>query len=304
MFHEIPPNEAEINDCLTQLLTDGVRAHHESTVKYAQMRLADFSHVLEEWRNAELAQTIGQPTLPKVALALQSGKLSPEQGAKLPQFLQQASEQGNTTALLYLAYLSAKGLFMKQSFGNSAAFARKAAQQKDWRGTQWLAEMLLAVPEAAPEILNHDAIKTAKLFKQNHPHISDKDLQAACKRFYTSPIAVKQIARQLLKFAAKHGSPTAEQRLRNLIVQGKIPPSPPAKQYCQLQTWLETQFPATPPRELISSGDVDIFPENMPFLPQAESEPEWWQNPKIMTLLISMVVVIVLMWLSTKVMGK
>ncbi len=78
MFHEPLPTEDEINHCLTQMLTDGIHQHSTAAEKYAKMRLTDFSFVLDQWRNESWAQAIGQTTLPKVAAALQSGKLLPE----------------------------------------------------------------------------------------------------------------------------------------------------------------------------------------------------------------------------------
>lgn len=300
MFHEPLPTEDEINHCLTQMLTDGIHQHSTAAEKYAKMRLTDFSFVLDQWRNESWAQAIGQTTLPKVAAALQSGKLLPEQGAKMATFLQKQAEQGQTIACLYLAYLHSKGLFVQQNLAKAADGAHQVAQKKDWRGTQFLAEMLNAVPESATEILGKQTTQIAQKWQQNHPHVSDNDLQAACKRFLSNPIVIKQTIRQILQAAAKQGSPTAEQRLRNLIVQGNISPSPPAKQYCQLEIWLDTQFPTTPPRELISSGDVEIFPSNTPFLPQIDSEPEWWQNPKIIMWTGVMLGLLVLMWLSVK----
>lgn len=302
MFVETVPSDADINHCLMQLLTHTMHHHGDHVEKYARMRLADFSSALAEWRNPDYATLLGQGLLPKAAAAIQnSSQLSPQQSQKLVNLLQQAATQNNTTAMLYLAYFYAKALFVKQSLTQAAAFARRASELGDWRGTRFLAEMLAAVPAASPELLSAEVEKTAQIWYQPHKHdISQAALQAACLRFMNASAVIKQAIRQKLLLAKQQGSPNAEQLLRVWVIEGIVPPASPAQQFCDLNIWLDVQFAKTQhaPTEAEDTADegVTLFPKHSPVLVHGDTAKPIWQ--KLLLWIGTMIVLMILIRLA------
>ena len=89
------PTEAHIQDCVRQMTDNKTITHSERTQGYAQLRLADFSAVLNEWA---LPHDNSQP-LPNVHQALLDKHGVDEQKAQqIVAFVQQQAKQGNYTA--------------------------------------------------------------------------------------------------------------------------------------------------------------------------------------------------------------
>ncbi|MDK4708047.1 hypothetical protein QDY68_04215 [Kingella negevensis] len=273
------PNETQIIDCMTQLVSKNTTSYSEVVQKYARLRLADFSELLKEWQNPEFAAQLGQAALPNVANAIHRSNLTPEQSQKLLAYLMQTAKQGNTTAVLYLAYLHAKGLHAPQSLQKTASYVRYAAQKGDWRATRFWAELLIASPLAARELLETDVQAAAEKWHEQQGNIAPDKIEQSCRRYYAAPAMVKFAARQRLEMAQKQGSPTAEKRLKGLTVLGELPANPPAKQFQSVENWLELQFSKNQTAQLMGGGDVTFLPENVPLLPQPEDEEPVWYKP-------------------------
>ena len=152
------PTEAQIRDCTEQLRSKGKSNYGESVQKYAQLRLADLAPLLADWQNEAYAAALNQPTLPKIAAAVQA-KLSPAQCEKLFAALHQITEQGNTTAALYLAYLYSQGIHTESSLQKTAHYLRFAAGKKDWRANHLWAELLVAAPLAARDLIGNEQFR-------------------------------------------------------------------------------------------------------------------------------------------------
>lgn len=274
---EIVPGEAQIRDCMTQLQNGGGSAYGGSVQKYARLRLSPFPEMLEEWHNPAHPLPHSARPLPKAAAALQA-ELAPEQGARLTAFLRQQAEQGNTTAMLYLAYLHIFGRHLPVSLTEAARHIRTASQSGDWRAGRLWAELLNAAPQAAEYLLEADAKAQALAWQQAHPDIAAAKILSALQRYYAAPAAVKSAVRQKLEQAAAQGSPHAAQRLSALTISGDIPRHPPAAHFESPSAWLDAQLL----RQGGGSGDDDILvlPDNVPLLPQGDGDddkPAWWK---------------------------
>lgn len=271
-MNPIIPKPDDVNQCLFHLIQKTPHPYDALTEQYAQMRLADFSEVLHDWANNENA-------LPQVAKIMQHGKVPAEYGEKLLAWLKQAAEQGNLTAMLYLAYLSAKGMVLPQSLPRAVMLAKKVSDAGDWRGTQLLAELLAVAHCLATDIMGQEITTRAQnWYRPNiHPNITPNDIQAACKSFLTSEIAVKQMVRQKMQLAIQQGSPTAAQRLRVWSIQGIIPPAEPVVKFRQIEKWLDAQLTTVQShRHNDDDEDVMILPENIPFfVTETDEKPKW-----------------------------
>lgn len=267
--------KSQILDCMKQLQEKRDPTYGEHVQQLAYLRLADFSALLAEWRvPSQLPQ--GEP-MPQVAQALtQPEKLNGEQSAKLVAYLQQNAKQGNKTAILYLAYLFAKGLFVPQSPERAAAFTRKLMQEGDWRGTRFWAEMLLAAPPAAPIWLKVEVEPAALQWQASHTQLSNDEIHANIQRFYAADAARKFAIKRAFELAIKQGSPTATKRLRGLTALGELPVSPPARQFHNIANWLDMQIMAQN-QSIPSDDEVYVLPENVPLLIQNEDDeqPNW-----------------------------
>ncbi|XXQ67574.1 hypothetical protein ACKLNO_08055 [Neisseriaceae bacterium B1] len=274
MPHTATP-KSQILDCMQQLQEKGDTTYGEHIQQLARLCLADFSQLLAEWRvPSQLPQ--GEP-MPQVANALeQPEKLSSEQGSKLVSYLQQNAKSGNKTAILYLAYLFAKGLFVPQSPERAAAFTRKLMQEGDWRATRFWAEMLLAAPPVASIWLAAEVEPAAKQWQAAHTQLSEDEIYANINRFYAAESARKFAAKRAFELAIKQGSPTAAKRLRGLTVLGELPVSQPARQFHNIANWLDMQIMAKN-QPMASDDEIYVLPENVPLLAQGEDDekPLW-----------------------------
>ena len=278
------PTEAQIRDCAEQLRSKGKSNYGESVQKYAQLRLADLAPLLADWQNEAYAAALNQPTLPKIAAAIQL-KLSPAQCEKMFTVLQQFTEQGNTTAALYLAYLYSQGIHTESSLQKTAHYLRFAAGKKDWRANHLWAELLVAAPLAARDLIGNEIQAAAEKWHAEMPKTDPKRIEQALRRFYDTPAAMKYAAKAKLIAAQEQGSPIAEQRIKGLTTLGALPHTDPAPQYRQIKHWLDVQLLRGGNTETVED-DILIMPENVPFLPQAEDDgifAEQWRKLALYT---------------------
>jgi len=278
------PTEAQIRDCAEQLRSKGKSNYGESVQKYAQLRLADLAPLLADWQNEAYAAALNQPTLPKIAAAVQA-KLSPAQCEKLFAALHQITKQGNTTAALYLAYLYSQGIHTESSLQKTAHYSRFAAGKKDWRANHLWAELLVAAPLAARDLIGNEIQADAEKWHAEMPKTDPKRIEQALRRFYDTPAAMKYAAKAKLIAAQEQGSPIAEQRIKGLTTLGALPHTDPAPQYRQIKHWLDVQLLRGGNTETVED-DILIMPENVPFLPQAEDDgifAEQWRKLALYT---------------------
>ena len=186
-------------------------------------------------------------------------------------YLQQTAKQGSTTAVLYLAYLHAKGLYVPQSLQKTAQYVRFASSKGDWRATRFWAELLVAVPLAARELLEHEIAPAAEQWRTQHPNITPDKIEHSCRRFYEATAAIKYAAKLKFEQAVQQGSPSAMQRMKGLILLSKLPTTQPATQFQSIGNWLDLQFSAPKTVPASHTGkDVTFLPDNIPLLPQGE----------------------------------
>ena len=278
------PSEIQIRDCAEQLRSQGRSNYGDSVKKYAQLRLADLAPLLEDWQNEAYAAALKQTTLPKIAAAI-NAKLSPAQCEKLLAVLQQFSEQGNTTAMLYLAYLYSQGIHTESSLRKTAHYLQLAASKKDWRANHLWAELLVAAPLAARDLIGDEIQADVEKWHAEMPKIDPKRIEQALRRFYDNPAAMKYAAKAKLVAAKEQGSPIAEQRIKGLTMLGALPHTDPAPQYRKINHWLDVQLLRGGNTETVED-DILIMPENVPFLPQDEDDgifTEQWRKLALYT---------------------
>ena len=253
-YTEHAPDSRQIQECAAQLAAGGRTNYGESVQKYAKLRTADFSAALADWENEAYAAAIGQKPL------------------------QNAAKQGDTTAMLYLAYLHSIGRFAKPSLHTAAKLLHAASEQGDWRASQFWGELLAASPAAARELLNDEFQAAAETWLAQHPETAPARAEQAYRRFYEASAAIKWAAKSKFTRAQEQGSPTAEQRIKGLTVHGSLPAAQPAPQFQDIGIWLENQLlkKQTP---LPENGDIMLMPENVPLLPQSDDDgKETWHK--------------------------
>lgn len=291
------PDENQIRDCMAQLQSGSTGSYGSKVQKYARLRLLDFKDMLAEWQNPAYPLPASAQALPKAAAAL-TAPLTPEQGGKLAAFLQQQAQNGNTTAMLHLAYLHLIGRHLPASLKEAARHIRAASRAGDWRASRLWAEVLTAAPEAAEDFLETDAQEAALHWQTQNSSIALAKIPPALQRYYTASAAVKTAAKEKLELAVTQGSPTAAQRLNALTVLGDIPRHPPAPQFQSVAGWLNLQL--LPAARSAASDDPDIMllPDNVPLLPQGDEEddkPAWFKPAIYGAIALIIILVFVLM---------
>ena len=277
-YTEHAPDSRQIQECAAQLAAGGRTNYGESVQKYAKLRTADFSAALADWENEAYAAAIGQKPLQNVANALKMKVMSTDLSEKMLAFLQNAAKQGDTTAMLYLAYLHSIGRFAKPSLHTAAKLLHAASEQGDWRASQFWGELLAASPAAARELLNDEFQAAAETWLAQHPETAPARAEQAYRRFYEASAAIKWAAKSKFTRAQEQGSPTAEQRIKGLTALGSLPAAQPAPQFQDIGIWLENQLlkKQTP---LPENGDIMLMPENVPLLPQSDDDgKETWHK--------------------------
>lgn len=115
-----------------------------SIIQKAKMRLHDFSSVLRELADPQLNNILGKQPLLQVDKAIYYKKLTAEQISQLLNVLQKGIQQGNSNAMMYLAYLNLIGLFVPQSIEKADQLILAAINTGDWRAIAFKAERLIA----------------------------------------------------------------------------------------------------------------------------------------------------------------
>ena len=273
------PSEIQIRDCAEQLRSQGRSNYGDSVKKYAQLRLADLALLLEDWQNEAYAAALKQPVLPKIA-AVTNAKLSPAQCEKLFAALEHFVNQGNTTAALYLAYFYSQGIHTESSLRKTAHYLQPAASKQDWRANLLWAELLVAAPLAARDLIGDEIQADVEKWHAEMPKIDPKRIEQALRRLYDNPAAMKYAAKAKLVAAQEQGSPIAEQRIKGLTMLGALPHTDPAPQYRKINHWLDVQLLRGGNTETVED-DILIMPENVPFMPQDEDDgifSEQWRK--------------------------
>ena len=274
------PTEAHIQDCVRQMTDNKTITHSERTQGYAQLRLADFSAVLNEWA---LPHDNSQP-LPNVHQALLDKNGVDEQKAQqIVAFVQQQAKQGNYTALLYWTYCLARGLGTAQQPQKAAQLVKQLSVRGDERASRWLGEMLAAAPLAAGEMLADEMKAACTSFQAQYPEYDEQQVQAACEHYMQQPAAVKHIAKQWLETAVQQGSPIAAQRIRGLTALGLLSAAPVPKRLQTMEAYLTSQL--TQVQSMLHSvddPDILVLPDNIRLSQYEEDDADQvWRKPLI-----------------------
>ena len=265
------PTNAQVSECVTQMIKKQPCTHSQRVQGWAQLRLADFSPVLNEWAIDQAHISDKLAALPQVANALKTPKLPQEHAEKLIAFIQHHAAQGQQTAQLYWAYCLATGKYTTQNPTEAVKIVHQLQNKNDWRGTRFLGEMFALAPLAAVDLLAEDIQTHSKAHHAQNPQLNLSDILQQCQAFATSPAAIKFIVRTQLETAIKQGSPTATQRLRGLTSLGLASADTPPKQYRSLPDWLaaqiqRSQYMAATQNIDNSDPDILVLPDNMPHL--------------------------------------
>lgn len=261
--------------------TDAADIRPAELLKYAQLRNSSLHNVQALMADEAAARALGRPAMPKVAAVVAGGKPSPVQTALMLGALYKAGCRGNSTAHLYLGYLYAKGQFVSQTLREAAHWLAAAAKSGDWRALRIQAEILLAAPTAAPEIL---AAETDEHLKQLHAkHAGSlknpKQIDRMQNQFLNHPVSAQQAVRTKLEQAAVLGSPDAKIRLQELVAAEILPPSPAARQFHGIREWLHEHLSSWTPTRDEMDADITLLPENAPLLDADEGteRPAWFR---------------------------
>lgn len=157
----VSSSEAERNEeeailtCAQQLLEHGdVSGFSVPVLKKARMRIHDFSSILKELVDPQLNQKLGKQPLLQVDKAIHYKKLTAEQINQLLAVLQKGVQQGNSNAMMYLAYLNLVGLFVPQSVEQADNYILAAINTGDWRALSFKAERLIADHEDPQRVID------------------------------------------------------------------------------------------------------------------------------------------------------
>ncbi len=263
------PSEEAILRCAAQLQADGHSGANDDIQKYAKLRVADFSYLLEELSNPQYAQRLHQPVLPKAIIsALKTERSTLEERVKIVRYLFLQAEKDSheiylnerqpgepqlqsnqipqtTAAMLCLAYLYTKGIYVPQSLVKANSWARYAAQLGDWRASRFLGEMLIASPEAAPELWKQEAYEAATHLSlalrggvATDKYLSALEESQQITAYLHYQPAVLEIAKQQLLLAHEQGHPAAQTRLLELLKNKTLPEIQTDIAIINVQTWL------------------------------------------------------------------
>lgn len=164
---EIDRNEdLEIIKCAEHLLKGlNTQEFSPNVIQKARMKIYDFSSVLQELADPQINHFLGKQPLLQIDKAIHYRKLTIEQINQLITVLYKGIQQGNSTAMMYLAYLNLVGLFIPQSIEQADQLIMAAMNTGDWRAISFKAECLIADqadPSAIIQILEHG-------IEQGHP---------------------------------------------------------------------------------------------------------------------------------------
>ena len=197
------PTNAQVSECVTQMIKKQPCTHSQRVQGWAQLRLADFSPVLNEWAIDQAHISDKLAALPQVANALKTPKLPQEHAEKLIAFIQHHTAQGQQTAQLYWAYCLATGKYTTQNPAEAVKIVHQLQNKNDWRGTRFLGEMFALAPLAAVDLLAEDIQTHSKAHHAQNPQLNLSDILQQCQAFATSPAAIKFIVRTQLETAIK-----------------------------------------------------------------------------------------------------
>lgn len=238
-FAEDLPEEKDIVACVHEIQEDKTVSFPERIEKYARLRLADLSATLMELTDPAANRLLNQEPLPQVAKTLERETLSPYQAARFVNGLMKQSKR-TSTAAVYLAYLYAMGRFVPQSLCEASAWAHQASDAGDWRATKLLAEILLAVPQTAPElyyeIISNDTYMILSDLKA--AGLSTKEIEQQKKAYLNNGQVVLETVRRLFVRATEQGDPIAQVRLQQLIDAQVMPIEAPDARFTGIKNWL------------------------------------------------------------------
>ena len=180
------PTNTQVSECVTQMIKKQPCTHSQRVQGWAQLRLADFSPVLNEWAIDQAHISDKLAALPQVANALKTPKLPQEHAEKLIAFIQHHAAQGQQTAQLYWAYCLATGKYTTQNPAEAVKIVHQLQNKNDWRGTRFLGEMFALAPLAAVDLLAEDIQTHSKAHHAQNPQLNLSDILQQCQAFATS----------------------------------------------------------------------------------------------------------------------
>ncbi len=280
------PQPEQIKACIAQIVQHQPITYDSRTHTYAQLCLADFQSCLAEWCIDQTPLSKQMAALPQVAEALKQTKLPAEDAKKLIAFIQHHAKQGQQTAQLYWAYLQITGKYLTQNPTAAIHILRQLQQKNDWRATRFMGEILIQVPQIAPDIFLHNMQETARAWQAQHPHLNLAQVLQHCQAFTQTPQIIKSLAKTQFELATQQGSPIANQRLRSLITAGKLPSNPTIKAHQSLENWLHYQYQrqqynttSNLSTQIEDDPDIMVLPENIPLLlSDHDNENPVWQK--------------------------
>lgn len=276
-FAEDLPTEEDILQCVQELKDGQPTTYPERVEKYARLRLSDFSSTLMELSDSAANRLLNQQPIPDAVKMLTQDTLNPYQASRFVNSLMKQSKR-TTTAAVYLAYLYTIGRFVPQSLCEAAAWAHQASDAGDWRAGKLLAEILLAVPETAPELyyetISNDTYVILSDLKQ--AGLSTKEIEQQKKAYLNNRQAVLETIRRHFLRAIEQGDPIAQVRLKQLIESDILPADIPDARYTGIKNWLaiyaENQNAADPPPVSIATGSTaPIDSKNLLKKPSADT---------------------------------
>lgn len=204
---EIDRNEdLEIIKCAEYLMQGlNTQEFSASIIQKARMRLHDFSPVLQELADPQLNQFLGKQPLLQVDKAIHYRKLTVEQISQLLSVLHKGIQQGNSNAMMYLAYLNLVGLFVPQSVEQADQLIMASINTGDWRAIAFKAERLIADhadPTVVVQVLE-DGIA------QGHPTLHTRLAKFALELTKSAPAQAPQPMTQMPSATGQHMAPQA-----------------------------------------------------------------------------------------------
>lgn len=295
-FSEDLPDPQDIAACEAELAAIDNTAYPPAVEKYARLRRADFNGILAELADADANNRTGGRPLPDAAAMLQ--RATPPSAYQISRFVHSLMKQSgsNHTAAVYLAYLYGTGKLLPQSLYEAAHWAHQAADGGDWRGTQLLAEMLIASPQAAPELMYERVSNEAYAFlpELKSAKLGAKEVEIQKKAYLNHPDAVTEIIRNLLAQASAQGHPVAPVRLQQLIERQRLPAIPPAEKYRNIRSWLlaHVSEPKSTESTATDSGTAAAEMMRAAAATHKAEKAAWWSSRLVFWMLLVLVILV------------
>lgn len=161
-------------ESMTQLQQQTVQQPTQEVIPQ-HIQQHDYSSALAELSDVQLSQALGLNVLPQIDKAVHYSQLTAEQANKLLDVLLKGTQKGNSTSMLYLAYLYLTGKYVNQSTEQANDLIFGAINAGDWRGYSFKTELLKATQQDPALIVE----QYERAMEAGHPTIHTKMAQFA-----------------------------------------------------------------------------------------------------------------------------